>query len=139
MEHALISRRVQWACSGSVEVAPDWPLGTPPLATKYFITQHHVRTYLRAITKTRIRPVPQVWTYLAIPHAHEDGTIEPYWFSWLELFCRTLVSWDNFRCHSLALLTWPHEYVMDYNTVKDILNTHCELAYVLCNEVWNSC
>lgn len=138
MEYAALSRRVYWACFATVEVAPGWALGMPPPYLTHFIAPHHVRRYLLATRSTEIRADSEFWTHIQIPHLHADGSIDTYYFSWIELFNRSLITWDNFRCHDVALLTWPHPNISNTEQVRIYLKRYYRLVYDLCTQLRES-
>lgn len=94
MDHSLVSRRVAWACSGLVEVAPHWPLGTPP-PLDHFMSLRHVRLYI-SVVSPHIRPYRNSDEYVYLRYTDFHGILDQSAIWWTQLFCPTYTIWDNY-------------------------------------------
>lgn len=99
MEHALISRRISWACHATVEVAPDWPVGVPPPYLTYFIPPYYFYRYLYATCDTDIVPIRQhPIEFVAFMDEYDSEYRSKYkYLMWDDLLNREHIIWDNFQ------------------------------------------
>lgn len=99
MDSTPISRRVSWACLETVEVAPDWPVGIPPLIQFYFIHPHHIRLYYRSLREDRHETSCPMYTYygLSILNRSHQGKVKHV--DYFDIFNRDQFIWNNFECY----------------------------------------
>lgn len=109
MEHSLISRRVSWNCTGTVEVAPGWVLGRPPPYLTHFISERYVNRYLRATCNTDITPSTTAGHYVRMPYTRKDHTVTVIAIWWIWLFSPAFVAWDNFEYAQTVYPKWRYD------------------------------